>query len=366
MDIYLVGGAVRDQLLGIDSSDRDYVVVGATTTDMLALGYQKVGKDFPVFIHPNTKEEYALARTERKKGSGYHGFTMVSSPTITLEEDLLRRDLTINAMAMDALGNLLDPYGGQNDINQRILRHVSLAFAEDPLRVIRLARFYTTLSHFHFSIASETLALVNKIITAKELELIAKERIWQEFLKVFKQSGNPYIFTKTLYEFKALEQISPIIAENIHYFNAQLSDSRLFETLNIEQRIALFFAQLPITAITSMQQALKVSNNDANRIYKLHLLLQFKIDHHPEKTLALLQQTDALREKSTFEMLLQCLDVYHQVNCSEELNPSNTLIQIANTLRDYDYRTLIQSHPKNQIADLVRNTKLQIIAEISA
>jgi len=366
MDIYLVGGAVRDKLLGIHSNDRDYVVVGATTAEMLTLGYQKVGKDFPVFIHPDTKEEYALARTERKQGIGYYGFTVDSSPTVTLEEDLLRRDLTINAMAMDKLGNIIDPYGGQSDINQRILRHVSPAFAEDPLRIIRLARFHTTLTCFHFSIANETLALVKQIITTKELELITKERVWQEFLKVFKQGGDPYKFIDTLHQLKALAPISPILANNIQYFDPKLSASNAFRVLNTEQRIALFFAQLPITAITPMQQQLKISNNDVHHIYKLHLLLESKINQKSEKTLALLQQTDALRQKSTFETLLQCLDVYHQVNLSEKLNPSSILAQIANTLREYDYRTLAQNHTSDQIADVVRKTKLRIIAEMSA
>ena len=178
MKIYLVGGSVRDRLLGLPASDRDYVVVGATPEQMLASGYQPVGKDFPVFLHPQTKEEYALARTERKSGRGYTGFAFHAAPDVTLEDDLHRRDLTINAMALDENGQLVDPYGGARDIASKTLRHVSEAFPEDPLRVLRLARFAARFTEF--SVAPETMALCRQLVDEGEIRELVAERVWQE------------------------------------------------------------------------------------------------------------------------------------------------------------------------------------------
>ncbi len=178
MQVYLVGGAVRDKLLGRPVADRDYVVVGATPEHMSAAGFLPVGRDFPVFLHPDTHEEYALARTERKQGHGYTGFVFHASPEVTLEEDLRRRDLTINAMAEDAEGRLIDPYGGRADLEQRRLRHVSEAFVEDPLRVLRLARFAARFPDFE--VVPETLDLCRKLVASGELEHLAAERVWQE------------------------------------------------------------------------------------------------------------------------------------------------------------------------------------------
>ncbi|WP_291354783.1 multifunctional CCA addition/repair protein [Acinetobacter sp. UBA3106] len=180
MRVYLVGGAVRDHLLGHPYQEKDYVVVGATPDQLLAQGYQPVGKDFPVFLHPETKEEYALARTERKSGRGYHGFEFYTDPTVSLEDDLIRRDLTINAMAMDNDGNIYDPYQGQKDLEQRILRHVSDAFVEDPLRVLRIARFAARYKGLGFSVATETLALMKKLVESGELDALISERVWKE------------------------------------------------------------------------------------------------------------------------------------------------------------------------------------------
>lgn len=177
MKIYQVGGAVRDKLLKRPVKDHDWVVVGSTPEEMMAMGYQPVGKDFPVFLHPQTNEEYALARTERKSGTGYKGFIFHTSPDITLEDDLARRDLTINAMAEDEAGNLIDPFSGKNDLEQGILRHVSPAFVEDPLRVLRVARFA---AQFGFRIADETMRLMQEISASGELETLAAERIWSE------------------------------------------------------------------------------------------------------------------------------------------------------------------------------------------
>jgi tRNA nucleotidyltransferase (CCA-adding enzyme) len=177
MKRYVVGGAVRDALLGLPVADRDWVVVGATPEEMTAAGFRPVGKDFPVFLHPETHEEHALARTERKSGRGYKGFTVYAAPDVTLEEDLRRRDLTINAMAQDETGRLVDPFGGERDLRAGLLRHVSEAFAEDPVRVLRVARFA---ARFGFRIAEETLALMRRLVEAGEMQALVPERVWQE------------------------------------------------------------------------------------------------------------------------------------------------------------------------------------------
>lgn len=180
MQVYLVGGAVRDHLLGHPYHEKDYVVVGATPEQLLAQGYQPVGKDFPVFLHPETKDEYALARTERKSGHGYHGFEFYTDVNVTLEQDLIRRDLTINAIAMDDAGQIYDPYHGQQDLERRILRHVSDAFVEDPLRVLRIARFAARYKALGFKVAEETLALMQELAKSGELEALTPERVWKE------------------------------------------------------------------------------------------------------------------------------------------------------------------------------------------
>lgn len=212
MKTYLVGGAVRDRLLGlspsVSGSDRDWVVVGGSVAQMLAEGYQQVGRDFPVFLHPRSKEEYALARTERKTGPGYTGFAFNTNPSVTLEEDLLRRDLTINAIAQDEQGNLIDPYHGQADLEQRVLRHVSPAFSEDPLRVLRVARFAARFAHLGFRVADETLALMERMSASGELDHLVAERVWQEMDKALQQRS-PAVFIRTLRACGALSAILP-------------------------------------------------------------------------------------------------------------------------------------------------------------
>ncbi len=207
MQIYLVGGAVRDELLGIEVKDRDWVVVGSTPEDMAALGYKAVGKEFPVFIHPDSGEEYALARTERKSGPGYKGFVFNTSDDITLEQDLERRDITINAIARDENGDLIDPYNGRNDLENKVIRHVSDAFVEDPLRVLRVARFA---AQFDFVIAAETLALLTEISATDELEALVPERIWVETEKAL-QTRTPRRYFDVLRECNALTVLFPEI-----------------------------------------------------------------------------------------------------------------------------------------------------------
>ena len=206
--VYLVGGAVRDQLLNLPVKDRDWVIVGATPQTLIDLGYQQIGKDFPVFLHPQSKEEYALARTERKSGQGYTGFICDFSAEITLEQDLIRRDLTINAMAQDLQGNLYDPYHGADDLRQRILRHVSPAFVEDPLRVLRVARFAARYHHLGFTIAPETLQLMQTLTEQGELQHLTAERVWAETEKALNEK-NPEIYFETLRQVGALAVLFP-------------------------------------------------------------------------------------------------------------------------------------------------------------
>ena len=205
MQIYSVGGAVRDELLGLGVQDRDYVVVGATPEEMVRLGFKPVGKDFPVFLHPVTHEEHALARTERKTAKGYKGFQVYAAPEVTLEQDLARRDLTINAIAKDAQGNLIDPFGGVADIKAGILRHVSPAFAEDPVRILRVARFN---ARFDFHIAAETLQLMRDMVQSGEVDALVPERVWQELAKGLLESTPSRMFM-ALRECGALAKILP-------------------------------------------------------------------------------------------------------------------------------------------------------------
>ncbi|UVJ43612.1 multifunctional CCA addition/repair protein [Pseudomonas sp. LS1212] len=212
MQIYKVGGAVRDRLLGRPVTDVDWVVVGATTDQMQALGYRPVGADFPVFLHPKSGEEYALARTERKSGRGYGGFVFHASPDVTLEEDLIRRDLTINAMAEDEQGNLTDPYHGKDDLEARILRHVSPAFAEDPLRVLRVARFAARYAGLGFTVAPETLELMRQLSDSGELLALTPERTWKEIARALMED-QPQVFVQVLRDCGALKELLPEVDE---------------------------------------------------------------------------------------------------------------------------------------------------------
>jgi len=260
MQVYLVGGAVRDQLLGRPIKDKDFVVVGATVTDMLAAGFQQVGADFPVFLHPVSREEYALARTERKQGLGYQGFSVHANPDITLREDLKRRDLTVNAMAIEVksltddtpiTGKVVDYYGGLDDIENKTLRHVSSAFSEDPLRVLRTARFYGRYYDLGFSIADETLLLMRELVRSGELAHLSSERIWQESSRALMQVS-PQVYWQQLFEIGALtEYFAPLqqvwndkqygkireIVQTALYFAGQMQ-------LNLSQRWALLMASL--------------------------------------------------------------------------------------------------------------------------
>ncbi len=208
LEVYLVGGAVRDRLLGLPVKERDWVVVGATPEEMLRRGFRPVGKDFPVFLHPETGEEYALARTERKTGPGYHGFAFHAAPDVSLEEDLRRRDVTINAMAQAPDGTLVDPYGGRADLERRLLRHVSPAFVEDPVRILRVARFAARLAPLGFRVAGETLALMRRMVESGEADHLVPERVWQELVRALGEPA-PRRFFEVLRDCGALARVLP-------------------------------------------------------------------------------------------------------------------------------------------------------------
>jgi len=211
MKTYLVGGAVRDRLLGIEPRELDYVVVGATPEQMLAQGFRPVGKDFPVFLHPQTHEEYALARTERKTAPGYHGFAFHAAPDVTLEEDLRRRDLTINAMAQTDDGQIIDPFGGRDDLERGLLRHVSEAFREDPVRILRLARFAARFAHWGFKVTHATNALMRRMVEEGEVDALVPERVWKETQKALGER-TPSRFFQVLRGCGALERLFPELA----------------------------------------------------------------------------------------------------------------------------------------------------------
>lgn len=222
MEIYLVGGAVRDGLLNQAVRDNDWVVTGSTPQQMIELGYKPVGRDFPVFLHPKTKEEYALARTEKKSGRGYHGFVFHTSPDVTLEEDLVRRDLTINAMAQDSNGNIIDPYGGRDDLKKGLLRHVSDAFVEDPVRLLRIARYASRYAKLGFIIADETLRLLKQIVDSGEIDELVAERVWNEISNALDEEV-PSVFFLALRQCNALAVLLPEVdqlfgvPQNPHY-----------------------------------------------------------------------------------------------------------------------------------------------------
>ncbi len=208
MQVYLVGGAVRDEQLGVPHKERDWCVVGATPDEMIAMGYRQVGKDFPVFLHPESGEEYALARTERKTAPGYHGFAFDCSPQVSIEDDLLRRDLTINAIARDSEGNFVDPYNGRRDIELRLLRHVSDAFAEDPVRILRVAKFAARFRHLGFSIAPETLELMRTMVANGEVAALVPDRVWKE-TEVALRGASVRTYVEVLRDCGALEVLLP-------------------------------------------------------------------------------------------------------------------------------------------------------------
>ncbi|WP_417068630.1 multifunctional CCA tRNA nucleotidyl transferase/2'3'-cyclic phosphodiesterase/2'nucleotidase/phosphatase [Niveibacterium terrae] len=307
MKTYIVGGAVRDALLDRPVSDRDWVVVGATPEEMLAAGFRQVGKDFPVFLHPQTREEYALARTERKTAPGYHGFTVHASPEVTLEEDLQRRDLTINAIAQDEDGQLIDPWGGRQDLEARVFRHVSPAFAEDPVRILRVARFAARFPDFR--IAPETLALMRAMVAAGEVDHLVAERIWQEFARGLAAS-RPSRMLEVLGECGALPRLLPELTAPGALDTLHLLDSE--SPLPEAGRYALLLARLSTPAAEALSLRLKVPN-DYRELARLLIAEQQQLSETPtqsaEELLSVLERSDAWRRPGRITDLIACTAV---------------------------------------------------------
>lgn len=294
MQIYLVGGAVRDQLLNHPYHERDWVVVGATPEQLLDLGYQQVGKDFPVFLHPNTREEYALARTEKKSGRGYCGFICDFGPEVSLEEDLQRRDLTINAMAKTDDGEIIDPYGGQSDLQNRVLRHVSPAFSEDPLRVLRVARFAARYAQLGFTLADQTLELMKTMSQAGELGTITAERIWVEIGKGL-STHSPAVFLQTLLDCDALSALFPSWAQSL--------DEKIFIALakaadvkaSTDIRFAIACSGLKLADCQQLCDQIKASNAARDLATLACSLVPLDCAMNAEALLKLLEKLDYLR-----------------------------------------------------------------------
>lgn len=287
MKVYLVGGAVRDELLGLPVKERDYVVVGATPEEMVAKGFKPVGKDFPVFLHPQTHEEYALARTERKSGRGYKGFQVYASPEVTLEEDLKRRDLTINAMAKGADGALIDPFGGSNDLQAQTLRHVSEAFQEDPVRILRVARFA---ARFDFKVASSTMKLMQGMVASGEADYLVPERVWQEFAR-----GLAEPHPQRMFEVLEESGLSRKLLPELRAWPRRLKGS-------VPVRFAVLTWTLGKPEVEALTERLRAPNEVRELALMDKKLLKAAT---PGALLALLKGTDGLRRPERFAELLE-------------------------------------------------------------
>jgi tRNA nucleotidyltransferase (CCA-adding enzyme) len=335
MKVWKVGGAVRDALLGRPCGDTDWVVTGATPKQMVAAGYTPVGRDFPVFLHPTTKEEYALARTERSTAPGYHGFVFHTAPDVTLEQDLQRRDLTINAMAVDADGTLIDPYGGQRDVAARLLRHVSAAFAEDPVRILRLARFAARFDDF--SVAPETAALMRQMVDGGEADALVAERVWQELSRGLMES-HPSRMLDVLHDCGALARLLPEVDANWRDTSdvATLRQTHLRHALDAAARRG---APLPVRfailthrlgsmhapdALAALCERWRIPT-DCRELAELLLRERHSVQRSAamdaEALVGLLDSADAWRRPERFELLLQACDIIASAHAEDDDGP---------------------------------------------
>ena len=401
MKTYLVGGAVRDQLLEFPFHEKDWVVVGATAEQLLSKGYQQVGKDFPVFLHPKSHEEYALARTERKAGKGYTGFICHSSPDISLEEDLLRRDLTINAIAKDENGVLIDPYGGQQDIENRILRHVSEAFAEDPLRILRVARFAARYFHLGFRIADETLALMQQMVDADEAAHLVPERVWKEihsalttqspaeFFRVLRACGALKVLIPeldALFGIPQPEHHHPEIDTGEHVMMALQIASQMTQSTTV--RYATLMHDLgkaltpadqwpthhghdalgvkPVNIVGNRLKVPKQFTELARLSAALHIRCHSCQEMRPVKILELIEAADALRRPERFEeILLVCeADVRGRKGREDESYPqAEYLRQAFERYKSVEPKPLVEQGFKGkQLGEQLREQRIKAIA----
>ncbi|MDP9139302.1 MAG: multifunctional CCA addition/repair protein [Pseudomonadota bacterium] len=363
---YLVGGAVRDAMLNLEPNERDWVVLGVTPEQMQAAGFRPVGKDFPVFLHPRTQEEYALARTERKSGHGYKGFVFHTGPEVTLEQDLQRRDLTINAMARDDDGNLVDPCNGQADIAARKLRHVAAAFTEDPVRVLRIARFMARFAPLGFTVAEETMALLRQIVEAGEVDHLVPERIWQETQKAL-MSARPSAYFQTLQQCGALARVMPELAA-LHGVPQRADyhpevDSLVHTLMCVDVAAAMNYTlpvrysalvhdlgkaltprsewpshrmheQRGVPLVEVMSQRIRAPNECRELAVvhtREHLLIHRVRELRPQTLLDLLERAQAFRHADRFELLLQaaCCDARGRLGFEDVAYPQADYLRAA-------------------------------------
>ncbi len=353
MKKYLVGGAVRDELLGHHPiKEKDWVVVGETDISMKRAGFKQVGKDFPVFLHPQTHEEYALARKERKTGPGYTGFAFDASPAVTLEEDLLRRDLTINAMAKTEEGEIIDPYGGQTDLKKKILRHVSPAFSEDPVRILRAARFA---ARFDFKVAPETITLMKEMVKQGEVNALVPERVWKELEKALTEP-RPDTFFSVLDQAGVLALLFPGLTGK---------EKAFLEITPLTQNTLIRFAVLlhPLTEdeITHFCDRYHVPNDYrelAILLARHWLSYQETLKAPPEEVLSFFISTDAFRRFSRFQNLLSACEI-----CSS-ISSSSWLLSCYEAMQAIDIHDLISNPDKQAIAEGIKQKRLNVIRTV--
>ena len=406
MKTYLVGGAVRDGLLGKVSSDRDFVVIGSTPSEMVVAGFRPVGKDFPVFLHPQSNEEYALARTERKTAPGYHGFSFNADPSVTLEEDLQRRDLTINAMAEDDEGSLVDPYGGRRDLEARVLRHVAPAFAEDPVRVLRVARFHARFASLGFTIADETMTLMRQMVAAGEVDHLVPERVWTETRKALTEP-TPSAFLQTLRACGALQVLFPEIdalygvpqraeyhpeidtgvhnemvvdmaarlapGDDLIGFCAMTHDLGKALTPARELPKHIMHEERGVAPLIALCERLKVPNEHAELAVlccRLHLLAHRFAELRPETMLDVFEKLDALRKPQRVEQFITVCeaDKRGRLGLSESDYPQGEMMRSAFAaaceVKAAEFVAAGLQGPA--IADAMRKKRIVVIADLKA
>ena len=402
MQVYLVGGAVRDHLLGHPYHEKDYVVVGATPEQLLTQGYQPVGKDFPVFLHPETKDEYALARTERQSGHGYHGFEFHTDLSVTLEQDLIRRDLTINAIAMDNDGKLYDPYGGQRDLEQRVLRHVSQAFVEDPLRVLRIARFAARYKTLGFKIADETLQLMQKLAESGELEALTPERVWKEtsralmedhadeYFEVLRECGALKVLfpeIDALYGIPQRPEYHPEIDCGIHTMMSLQQACRANYSLDVRFAVLVHDLgkaltptdELPrhimheergIKPVTEVCDRMRVPTNTkqlAISVCKEHLKCHQALSLKPGTLWRLLQRMDVLRRPERVEAFVQACECDSRGRLGLEDRPypqAQYVLDAMQVVRNIKAADLPSDVSGPDIGEMLIERRIQAIAEL--
>ena len=371
MKIYRVGGAVRDALLGLPVRDHDWVVVGATPEALAAEGYLPVGKDFPVFLHPTTREEYALARTERKTAQGYHGFAVHAAPDVTLEDDLARRDLTINAIAQDADGVLTDPYGGQRDIAARVLRHVTSAFAEDPVRILRVARFAARFTDF--SVAPETMQLMRDMVAAGEVDALVPERVWQELARGLKERQPSRMF-EVLRACGALQKLLPEVDASPPLMRVLDIAAQMEAPLPV--RFACLAHALSHELGKGLYQRLRVPTDCreiADVVAREHGNIQHSAEFNATALVRLLERCDAFRKPQRFaDILLVCeCDARGRLGLSEQPYPQRqrllAVLAAAQSVATHEVAAAAEAQGESgaQIGERVHAARVAAVAAVA-